>query len=149
MRNNSAVTQANMSYVAQVWSVWFESLARYCVLIPEQSEIRILRPNTMQSYIFWILSMRRFQKKTVTGIKARLASAKVLKAADISTLTPKFVEIALHPVKVPYEDRIFGSRHLPPILGSHSLSGGLHCRNVRSEHEIATPLARSIVMTHR
>lgn len=41
MRTNSAVTQAKMSYVAQVKSVRFASCDKYEVLMPEQMEVLI------------------------------------------------------------------------------------------------------------
>lgn len=79
MRKSSSVTQAKMSNVAQVRSVRLASCARYCVLMPEQTEVRMLSPKTMLSWIRLRGLWASFQK-TVAGRIARLASAKVLKA---------------------------------------------------------------------
>lgn len=42
-----------------------------------------------------------------------------------------------------------GSKHVPSIRGSHKRCGGRHCKNVRSEHEIATKLVKMIVTLQR
>lgn len=79
IKKSSAVTHANISNVAQVKSSRLASSARYWVLIPEQMDVRMLREKTMLSCI---LSAVLFcsDQNIVTGMIARLASAKVLNA---------------------------------------------------------------------
>jgi hypothetical protein len=56
--------------------------------MPEHIDVKMLRPNTMHSWIRCNRLMRSFQKM-VSGMIARLASAKVKKAVVISQSSAK------------------------------------------------------------
>lgn len=53
--------------------------------MPEQTDVRILRPKTIVSCTFFVALLFNFQN-IVAGIMAKLASAKVLNASDLVSL---------------------------------------------------------------